>query len=131
MLEDKPFNQVVIARLRDFFLPGARWFRGLWDVGAVLSLRELLEASEAAANGVVSGAALKWLCSDLEKTLMNDVGVPATTRQHFKRCLSSPPRFEGAAWFSLQNLAAEVHEEYLLRWAAAIEADAVLEADGK
>lgn len=131
MLEDKPFNQVVVARLRDFFLPGARWFRGLWDVGPVLSLRELLEASEAAANGVVSDAALGWLCSDLGKTLLNDVGVPPAARQHFKQCLSSAPRLGAPEWFSLQDLAAEVDEEYLLRWAAAIDGDEAGGADGK
>lgn len=120
MLEDKPFNQVVAARLHDFFQPGARWFRGLWDVGTVLSLREVLEASEAWEQGVLSEATLKWLCADVNAALMADAGVPKSTREHFKRVLAAPPRFRSSDWFSLRDLTTEVQDEYLVRWAEAI-----------
>lgn len=124
MLESKEFNHLVGARLRDFFQPGERWFRGLWDVGVVLSLREILEASEAASHGVLSGAALDWLCSDIRAILMSDTGIAPGTREHFKQCLvGASLRFQDSHWFSLRDLTAEVEETYLLRWADAVVAN--------
>ena len=43
----------VTARLIDFYGAATPWHRGLWTVGLVLTLRELLEASEAVRSGVL------------------------------------------------------------------------------
>lgn len=123
MLESKDFNHLVAARLRDFFEPGERWFRGLWDVGLVLSLTEILEATEAAAQGVLSPAAVQWLCDDVRSLLLTDTGVTGKSREAFERCLKTPaPKFRDAHWYSLRDLTAEIQDAYLLSWAEAAEA---------
>ncbi|GAC1427158.1 MAG: hypothetical protein NVSMB62_24910 [Acidobacteriaceae bacterium] len=121
MLESNDFSSYVVARLQDFFRPNDRWFRGLWDVGAVLSLRELLEAAEAASTGVLSEGSVSWLASDLKEALKTDAGVPRWAMQDLLSCFKHPVQFHDAHWHSLVDLTEEINEGYLNRCADAIE----------
>jgi hypothetical protein len=104
MLESNDFSNYVVARLQDFFRPNDRWFRGLWDVGAVLSLRELLEASEAASTGVLSEGSVSWLASDIKEALKSDAGVPRWAMQDLLSCFKHPLQYRDAHWHSLVDL---------------------------
>ena len=45
-------EEVIAARLLDFFAAATPWNRRLWNTGLVLGLREILEATEAARAGL-------------------------------------------------------------------------------
>ena len=49
-----PFGMHVVARLLDFFGVPTPWYRRLWCPGAVLALREVLEASHAVRAAILS-----------------------------------------------------------------------------
>ena len=59
MLRNHPFENRVVARLLDFFRGASPWQRALWSSGIVLTLQELLEASEAVRAGVLSARLVK------------------------------------------------------------------------
>src|SRR5256885_2242709 len=109
MLESNDFGQYVVARLLDFFRPGDRWFRGLWDVGIVLSLHELLEGAEAAANGVLSDAAVAWLANDVRANVRRDPGVPKQLLHDLLECFKNTVQFRETAWHSLFDLSDEIN----------------------
>lgn len=118
MLESKPFSELVVARLGEFFAEKSSWFRGLWDVGTVPALRELLELAEVT-PAVVSQEALDWYIDDVESALSKDGGVPRPRLLEVRNLLKNklPP---GAADL-LQRLVEDIDEGYLDRWATAID----------
>ena len=117
MLESKPFSELVVARLGEFFAEKSSWFRGLWDVGTVPALRELLELAEVT-PAVVSQEALDWYIDDVESALSKDGGVPRPRLLEVRNLLKNklPP---GAADL-LQRLVEDIDDGYLDRWATAI-----------
>lgn len=58
MLRSEPFEQLVAARLLDFFGAETPWQRRLWDVGTCLTLHEIVEAADAVVAGALSIEAL-------------------------------------------------------------------------
>jgi hypothetical protein len=50
---NQQYEMHVAARLLEFFGAATAWHRNLWIVGLVLTLKELLEAAEAARGGVL------------------------------------------------------------------------------
>lgn len=61
MLSAEPLDQLVAARLLDFFGAETPWQRRLWDVGTCLTLREIIEAADAVVERALSTEALDWL----------------------------------------------------------------------
>ena len=59
MLARTDFDRTVSARLLAFFAAETSWQRRLWDVGACLSLHELVKAVSAVADGTLSQKAAK------------------------------------------------------------------------
>ena len=47
------FVRDVMARFGDFVGPGIQWQRALWDVGLVVALGEVREASDGVRNGAL------------------------------------------------------------------------------
>ncbi|HEY8505919.1 MAG TPA: hypothetical protein VIL46_15145 [Gemmataceae bacterium] len=66
MLERSTQASHVAARLLDFFGARTPWQRRLWNVGIVLGLKELIEASEAIRDNILSKAAFQSLRESLE-----------------------------------------------------------------
>lgn len=118
MLESKPFSELVVARLGEFFAEKSSWFRGLWDIGTVPALRELLELVEVT-PAVVSQEALDWYVDDVESTLSKDGGVPRARLLEVRILLKNklPP----GAPDLLHRLTWVIDDGYLDRWATAID----------
>ncbi|NOK13130.1 hypothetical protein [Corallococcus exercitus] len=117
MLERKDSSQLVAARLLEFFASWTAWFRGLWEVGTVLSLRELLEAVEAVPAGVLSDKAVEWLANELSRTLGPDEGIAPQSRSLLQRLLGSPLRPRSGELPAVHRLTEEMDASYLARWA--------------
>ncbi|NPC73928.1 hypothetical protein HPP05_29635 [Corallococcus exiguus] len=117
MLESKDSSQRVAARLLEFFSARTAWFRGLWEVGTVLSLRELLEAVEAVPAGVLSDKAVEWLANELSRTLGPDEGIAPQSRSLLQRLLCSPLRPRSGELPAVHRLTEEMDASYLARWA--------------
>src|SRR6476620_8304589 len=70
------YDRHVRARLIDFFaLEGLQWPRRLWDVGSLLALEEMLEASSWARHRVLSVVAVDWQRRHLLKVIGPDLGL--------------------------------------------------------
>ncbi|HEY5329735.1 MAG TPA: hypothetical protein VIJ79_07625 [Acidobacteriaceae bacterium] len=121
MLSVNQYENHVAARLLDFFGARTPWQRALWSPGTVLSLKEILEASEAVQAGILTDASLRNLVSATLGLIGPDPGIGATARrQALQRALQSPIRMEGAEYHQIRIILNDVEREYLTNWAAAL-----------
>jgi hypothetical protein len=117
VLESKPFSQLVVARLSEFFAEKTAWFRGLWDVGTILSLKELLEIAPLS-PAVISQEALDWMAKDVASIVTKDEGLPRRTQLEVRNLLEGG--LLPGALAALATLVREVEGQYLKLWATAI-----------
>ena len=116
----------VVARLRDFFGATTGWQRTLWNSGIVLTLREILQASEQVANGVLSDASLRSAASWAIIVAGRDPGAGDDARKkQVQRALRSDDKGDGIAlrsaqYRTIQIIADEMEPAYLSRWATAL-----------
>jgi hypothetical protein len=114
----------VATRLFDFFAEDAPWHRRLWEVGTVLSLRELAEASEAVVQGTLAPAAVEWFRAKTAASVGPDPGVGPEDRE--RRQLQELLRGKedlrptGAAFVRLSRLTESTKSGYLERWGAVL-----------
>ncbi|GAA0455410.1 hypothetical protein Ade02nite_04070 [Paractinoplanes deccanensis] len=106
----------------DFFtLEGQPWPRRLWDVGSLLALQELLEASTWAQHRVLSAAAVDWQRHELLKAIGPDVGLgDKELRAELTSLLKRPLPDPSPAHRRLRVVVDHARGGYLSRWAAAI-----------
>jgi len=123
MLNVDPFQQHVAARLLDFFSSVTLWHRRLWSTGLVLTLKELLEASEAVQASVLSEASLKYLSKTASSLMGTDPGVgPVEQRRLLQQYLRTELRFGGIEYLAIKQIVQEINQNYLSRWAIALSA---------
>jgi hypothetical protein len=126
MLATTEYDQHVSARLLDFFSDRTAWQRTLWSSGTILNLRELLEASDAVANGVVSQSSLGNYAHSIDITIGRDFGVGDDQRRRQLCALlkmddrSRTLAAAGLQYRSIEMIIPEISNEYLKRWAAAL-----------
>lgn len=70
-----PYDKEVATRLLDFFASGSPWQRRLWSSGVVLTLKEVLEASQAMRQGVLNAETFGDLTAYAAKLAGLDPGV--------------------------------------------------------
>jgi len=115
------FFDHVIARLFDFFSSATPWHRGLWDLGIVLTLKEILEASEAVDAGILSEGALKNLASTATALAGPDPGAGGDRqKKHLQETLRTSLRYKSVDYLVIRQMAEEIEENYLGRWSAAL-----------
>jgi hypothetical protein len=115
----------LIARLGDFFDRAPKWHRGLWNVGLVLSFRELYEAAEWVSGGVLSSRAVKWLAASTRESLASDPGAgEESQRKAIEALLTRPVVSGGVDHRALRIWIEDISQNYLSRWRGAVaEAD--------
>lgn len=117
-------DNLIAARLLDFFAAATPWHRALWNAGLVLALRETLEASEAVRSGVLAEEALKGLGSNCLRLAGLDAGAGAEEHRHaLQQALMGKVRYDGLDFHSLKQLADQIESRYLERWAVALRSD--------
>lgn len=124
MLRVNASDRHVAACLLDSFGAKTPWQRRLWGVGTVMSLREVLEGSEAVQSGVLSPKAFEHLCQAAELTAGQDPGAgPPEERRLLQASLRSCPRFGSSDDLIVRQLLSRIEEQYLDRWKEAMAAD--------
>ncbi len=131
MLDVNPFDRHVGTRLLDFFNSMTPWHRSLWVTGIVLTLKEVLEASEAVQASALSKPALRDLCETAVRLAGLDPGVgPGQQKALLIECLKTELRLNGYEYLTVRRLAEEIDGNYLDRWAGALNsADSRLRAE--
>lgn len=112
------FSLHVVARLRDFFDDRTHWQRRLWNVGLVLSLRELLEAAEER-DRALSSAAVANLVDAVRTQIAHDPGAGGDLeRAALSRYVSGNLAVGGVSYEGIRVALADIEGNYLARWAA-------------
>jgi hypothetical protein len=115
-----PVDEITAARLVELLDPRAPWNRSLWSLGTVLTLREILEASEANRDGILSDESLKRLGQACMRLMRKDPGVPDGEKNILNEALRTSPRYDGLSYHTISQLAESIDANYLTRWAASI-----------
>ncbi len=74
-----PGENTLAARLLDYFSSRTHWHRSLWNVGTILALREVLEASEAQNLGHLSEKSIRGAVTTALRLLRDDPGIGGPT----------------------------------------------------
>jgi len=126
MLANQAYDRHVLARLLDFFSEKTAWQRTLWNSGTVLSLQELLEASEQSARGVVSESSLGHFAHSISIAVLRDPGVgDQQRRKQISNLLKMDERkntlaYLGVQYRSVKLVIPEVANGYLRRWSESL-----------
>jgi hypothetical protein len=124
-----PFGASVSARALDFFDPRRQWQRRVWNVGLVLSLRELVEAPEQRSDGVVTGQSADHLRDAVSRKMESDRSFADASQLGVLRGLLRNPRGRdkryslragSVAQRSVRQIANDLDTHYLERWAVAL-----------
>lgn len=133
MLIVNNFDSLVAARLLEFFDFRTPWHRRLWATGLILTLRELLEASEMVAAKVLYQNSVKALADTAIVLAGTDPGVtpgdPGVGSPQYKRklhkLLLSDVIFRSIEYLELVQIADDIESRYLKSWSGALQAQAV------
>ena len=119
MLKDGRATGAVAARLQEFWARSTPWQRRLWGVGTVAALKEVLEASRAASESVLSDQSLKRLQSEAKKLAGPDPGVgDKDIKRTLQVILDGDVTADRAGWHGLRGIIPVIERGYLQRWAA-------------
>jgi hypothetical protein len=117
MLTPHDSELLVVTRLFDFFRGHLTWSRRLWNIGTVLTLKEVMEAAQAVAEGALTSAALRDLCRTAEVVCGRD---PASGTSEERRLIQSLLRQdlkpESHDYMLLSDLSHRLEQSYLIRW---------------
>ena len=130
MALSNPFDQSVSARALDFFDHRRQWQRRVWNVGLILSLRELIEAPEHGSDGIVSGQAADHLRDAAIRKVGADQCFADRSQREALIGLLRPrgrdKRFSvragSVAQRGLRQTTNDLEAPYLARWATALRA---------
>jgi hypothetical protein len=124
------FEQLVCARLFDYFSTRTHWNRSLWNVGTLLALQEVLEASEAQKQGHLSEPSIRGAVATALSLLHDDPGIGNTLERSVLTELltaNGAPRdevaFRGLEYEAISEIVQTAAPQYLERWATAIESE--------
>lgn len=122
-------DSAVAARLLEFFDFRTPWHRRLWATGLLLTLRELIEASEMVAAKVLfqnsitalGGTAMVLAGTDAGVT-SGDPGVgTADYKRKLHRLLQSQLVYRSIEYLELVQIADDIERRYLKSWSAAFD----------
>jgi hypothetical protein len=118
------FDQHVGARILEFLHSGTPWHRGLWNVGSVLVLDEVLEAAEARQVHTLSDAAFGYLINNANAALGPDPGLGEPERRRvLQSALTNRLNLNDADYHLVAMHRDEGRRSYLRRWADALSHD--------
>lgn len=124
------YEQLICARLLDYFSSKTHWNRSLWGAGTILALREVLEASEAQSQGHLSDKTIKSAIVTALRFLRHDPGVATPLERETVAGLlrfDGEPRndlpFQGLEYEAIKETVERSIPVYLERWSRAIAED--------
>jgi hypothetical protein len=124
-----PVENLIAARLLDYFSSRTHWHRTLWNAGTILALREVLEASEAQNLGHLSEKSIRGAVTTALRLLRDDPGIGAPNERAAlvgALTVNGEPRdeilYKGLEYEQIQELLHRATPLYLERWAQALAA---------
>lgn len=115
------YENLVIARLFDFFASVNQWHRRAWEPGTLMMIRELLEASEARNQSVLSEGALAYVKSSVMPITGKDKGIGSNlTLGKLSELVKTPLQFRNYDYFQLKVILESIEERYLENWSEAL-----------
>src|SRR5271166_2217986 len=115
------YDQHVAARLLDFFDAATPWHRSLWNPGLVLTLKEVLEASEAVRASARGKESLKELVNHALKLAGIDPGSgEPKQRQLLQQALAANVPHDGLDYLTVSGIARDIEAKYLARWSTVL-----------
>ena len=118
---NQQYETHVAARLLDFYGAATPWHRNLWTLGLVLTLKELLEATEAVRGAILHQPAAQDLARSAMSLAGRDPGVGGPQQLGvLQSSLRSELRYRGMDYRVIEQLVADVEPAYLTRWSAAL-----------
>jgi hypothetical protein len=111
----------IVNRAAELMDPGVRWQRSLWNTGLLLSLKEIVEASDAVQRGALHPASVRWLAESAKGRVSGDPGAgSAEERRAVATLLTRDLTSGGANYLELGNWIGEIEGAYLERWKVAV-----------
>jgi hypothetical protein len=121
MLSPDPYDQDVGTQLLDFFGSISPWHRRLWNIGILLTLNEILEASEAVRVGVLNQKSLEYLIYSSRPLLATDPGIgDRAILAVLQQALRSEVRYDGIEFRQIGQFIEDLRLHYLDRLALAL-----------
>ena len=115
------YDQHVGARLLDFFDAATPWHRSLWNPGLVLTLKEILEASEAFRASARGKESLKELLNYAAKVAGIDPGTgESKQRQLLQQALATTVPHDGLDYLTVSDITRDIEAQYLARWSTVL-----------
>lgn len=125
-----PDAEAVLTRVIDYSTLYEAWPRRLWDLGAVLSLRELHESCAWVAEGALHQPAVDWQKTRLLPLLGPDRALgDGVLRRELTNMLKGPLQAPSVTVRRLADLIETVDAGYLARHATALEAGAAMSVE--
>lgn len=126
-------EDLVLARMNEFFTEGTPWTRHLWQVGTVMALREVLESAEASWSGALSrpealddfkGSARRVIISDPTLISVMPTLTAALDSISFKKSAGAVQ-----AHTLLGELVRRIERNYLWSWSEHLTASPLITED--
>jgi hypothetical protein len=124
------YEQLICARLLDYFSSRTHWNRSLWGTGTILAFREILEAGEAQSQGHLSEKTTKGAVVTALRLLRDDPGMGTPQERATLEGLllvNKEPRdelsFQGLEYEAIKEIVEHSSGLYLERWSHAIAVD--------
>ncbi|MGD0777258.1 MAG: hypothetical protein ABSC05_30935 [Candidatus Solibacter sp.] len=115
------YDQHVGARLLDFFDSATPWHRSLWNPSLVLTLKEILEASEAFRASARGKESLKELLNHGAKVAGTDPGTgEPKQRQLLQQALATTVPHDGLDYLTVCDITRDIEAHYLARWSTVV-----------
>lgn len=112
-----PYEKLVVARLLDFFGSRTQWQRRLWASGIVLTLREVLEASEGVRSSVLSAETFGDITNFASALAGPDPGLGADqNRRALQQALKKTMVPNGVEFEIVKLGIRDLGANYFLRW---------------
>jgi hypothetical protein len=106
----------------DFFATSTPWQRRLWNVGALMALEEIVEASEAVRDRALGQASVDWFRESLRGRLGRDPGIGGRQQlASIQSALQTRIAAGGESHRLLAHVVTDVRECYLCRWRDALD----------
>lgn len=121
MLQPNGFDELVVARIEEFWDSTTPWQRSLWTIGTVSSVAEVLEAAEGVSRSLLSKASLQALQSEVARLAGADPAVGDTAaRRALGQLLRGDLTAGRVNWHSLKQLLPSIQTDYLTRLASIV-----------
>jgi hypothetical protein len=116
-----PFAKLVVARLLDFFASKTQWQRRLWGAGILLTLQEVLEASQATRAGILHSETLGDLTAFATTVAGRDPGIGTTENKHALQNAHKQTMVpDGVEFSTVKLVVSDLENHYLNRWKDAV-----------